>query len=345
MFAVQSEIARTVERALSARVATKGVRPGGSTNVTAFEIYLQGRALYDSDAGEGADRAALARFDAALAADPRYAAAHAARSRSLASIASQYGTGNALRRQYEAAAIAAQRAIALAPTFAAGHAALGFALFTGLIDIAGARVVYDRAAEYGAGEADILLLVAFYAAKTGRPDQAILAVRRAQRLDPLNPRTFRAEASVLVSARRFADAIAPAGRALAMNAKLANTYALIGTARYALGDIPAASAAFARETVGSFSLAGRAICALKLGKPGDADALLARLIADYADGAAYQQAQILARMGRIDAAMAALLRTLAVSDAGIINILGDVMLDPIRQDPRFKRLIVALGFA
>ena len=133
IFAVQSEIANTVAGALAAKV-TPGTRaPGGTMNVAAYDAYLRGRALYNSDQGETSDRGALAKFDAAIAIDPRYAAALAARSRALAGIAGLYAKAGDLRPMYEAAVAAADQAVDLAPDFAAAHAALGFATFAGLL--------------------------------------------------------------------------------------------------------------------------------------------------------------------------------------------------------------------
>ncbi len=64
---------------------------GSTRSVAAYDAYLRGRAQYDLSADETSERAALAQFDAAIAADPGYAAAHAARARSLTAIANQYG--------------------------------------------------------------------------------------------------------------------------------------------------------------------------------------------------------------------------------------------------------------
>src|SRR6186713_3362449 len=101
IFAVQSEIADAVASALAAQVTAADApvdangqelsSSGGTTSIAAYDDYLRGRALYDLSSDEAAERAALARFDAAIAADPNYAAAHAARARSLTAIANQYG--------------------------------------------------------------------------------------------------------------------------------------------------------------------------------------------------------------------------------------------------------------
>ena len=51
---------------------------------------LRGREMFNNASDEATDRAALAQYDLAIAADPRFARAHAARSRSLAAIAVEY---------------------------------------------------------------------------------------------------------------------------------------------------------------------------------------------------------------------------------------------------------------
>ncbi len=81
IFAVQGEIARMVARALSIRIATDQPAPGGTRNIDAFEHYLKGKSLYNLAGGEESDRQALAHYELAIAADPDFAIAHAARSR------------------------------------------------------------------------------------------------------------------------------------------------------------------------------------------------------------------------------------------------------------------------
>ena len=125
IFRHQDEIATKVAEALvaevdgSGEVASGNGQPaspsGGTTSVAAYDAYLRGRALYDLSADETSERAALAQFDAAIAADPDYAAAHAARARSLTAIANQYGEVGQLAEYYDAAITSARRAIAIAP--------------------------------------------------------------------------------------------------------------------------------------------------------------------------------------------------------------------------------------
>ena len=345
IFAVQSEIANTVATALAAKVTPGSRAPGGTANVAAYDAYLRGRALFNADEGEASDRAALAKFEEAIALDPHYAAAFAARSRSLAAIASQYAKPADLHSLYENAIAAADQAVDLAPDLAGGHAALGYATLAGLLDFKAAKVPYDRAYALGVGDADILVLFALYAGKTRDIDRALSAIQRAEMLDPLNPRTYRAHGSILLMARRYAEAIPLLQRALTMNPKLSNAHAFVGVAQLMLGDNAAARGSFDAEPSASPKLAGLAIAAKRLGDQSGAAAAFAKLLADFGDSAAYQQGQVHAQWGQVEPAVTALERARAASDAGITGILNDPLLDPLRKDARFVRLLSALGLS
>jgi TolB-like protein/Tfp pilus assembly protein PilF len=339
LFAFQSEIAATVANAMSVRVATSTPAPGGTRNVRAYESFLRGRALFNQAKDEASDRQALALYELAIAADPDFAMAHAARSRALSAIAAQYAEAAELKPLYELAIEAARRAIDLAPKMAEGHLALGFALFTGKLDVNGARPSYEKAYQLGRGNADILLLYALFCSRAGQPDQARDAIARALALDPLNPRTFRAAGSINYAARRYADALPPLDRALKLNPKMTSANALRGGSLMQLGRLPEARAAFEAEPQTMFKLAGLAIVDRRLGDDGSAQKAFDQLVSEVGDAALYQQAQVLAQWGRSDDALAALERARAVGDSGLIYLTTDPLLDPIRNNPRFQRLL------
>lgn len=345
IFAVQREIADTVTRALLAQVTGSGKVPGGTDVVAAYDAYLRGRALFNSDSGEASDREALVRFEEAIALDPKFAAAHAARSRSLTGIASLYSKAAQIEPTYRAAVQAAQTATGLAPDLAAAQLALGFATLNGFLDFKGARPAYERAFALGEGDADVLLMYAFFTSKSGRGDEALEVVRRAERLDPLNPRTQRGEGSILLASRKYAEAIAASTRALAMNPKLSSAHGHIGVAQLMQGQAEAARAAFMAEPLKSVHFAGLAIVEHRAGNWAGAEQAHAQLLAAYGDSAAYQQAQVLAQWGQGEAALAALDKAYAVRDGGMAGLLGDPLLDPLRQAPRFNQLLLRMGLA
>ena len=63
------------------------------------------------------------------------------------------------------------------------------------------------------------------------------------------------------------------------------------------------------------------------------------------DGSLCQQAEVLAQWGDPAGALAALERARAVGDGGLVYLATDPLLDPIRDDPRFRRLLTGLPFA
>lgn len=354
IFAVQSEIATTVASALIAQVAPGGgpapakgdalVASGGTTNLEAFDAYLRGRALYDLSVDEASERAALAQFDAAIAADPNYAAAHAARARSLTAIANQYGKVGELAASYDAAIAAARRAIGIAPQFADAHSTLGFTLFQGRLDARAAREPFERSRELGAGEATVLARYAQYSARTGRHREATDAMQIALRLDKLNPLIYRADGAIRYAARSYVDSIPPLRRALAMNPRLSRAHAAIGDALLMLGRVEEARTEYLAEPVSDFRLTGLAVAEHRLGNATAARAAMSQLVVELGDRVLYQQAQVLAQWGERDASIARLERALEVGDSGLIYARNDPLLDPVRDDPRFARLLTRIGF-
>jgi TolB-like protein/tetratricopeptide (TPR) repeat protein len=349
IFAVQSEIAAIVMAALSAQVAKSDhgngqkALAGGTANVPAYEAYLRGRAMYDASIDEASDRAALAQFDVAIGSDPKYAAAHAARSRTLAVIAGGTANTGELRRLFDDAIASARRATALAPDLPDAHSALGYAIFFGRQDAKLARAPYDRSRALGWGDADVLIRYGLFSALCGRVPTAMEALDRAAALDPLNPRVFRTIGMVHYHARRFEDSIAATRKALSLNPKMAGANAAIGAALFMLGRVDDAQAAYAAEANDLTRLVGVAIVAHKKGDAAAAEGAMKALVSDYGDNSLYQQAQILAQSGQRDAALSALERGHRIGDSGLLYMRGEPLLDPVRKDARFMQLTRAIG--
>jgi TolB-like protein/Tfp pilus assembly protein PilF len=352
IFAVQSEIANIVARELAVRMITEAppsdpngkLTTGGTTNVAAYDLFLRGQAFHKFSADEASDRAALAAFDQAIALDPNYAAAHAARSRSLTNIANGTSDLAQIRPLFDASVEAARRAVGLAPDFADAHSALGAAFAFGKLDVKAARFPFERSRMLGVGDADVLARFALFSARCGRDIAAKDAIKRALQLDPLNPRTFRTAATVEYAARRFAESISFNQKALSLNAKLGASNAAIGDALLGLGKLKEAREAYERESSSVFALTGIAIAERAMGNESAARAAFDKLIAERGDSALYQQAQVLAKWGDAPAAVAALEKARKVRDPGVLLARTDPMLDGLRQTPQLSRLLLSLGF-
>jgi TolB-like protein/Tfp pilus assembly protein PilF len=343
IFALQGDVAKMVAEALSIQIATDEPLPGGTQKAEAYDHYLQGKSLFHLAKDEESDRQALAHYDLAISADPNFAMAHAARSRVLASIAAEYGKANELKPLYEASRTAAERAVELAPKLAEAHLALGFVLYTGYLNVKGARPSYERAYQLGRGNSDIILLYALYCARAGLPEQAHVAIERALVLDPINARVHRAAGSIDYAARRYDDALPPLRRALELNSKISNVHSLLGYCLMQLGRLKEARAEFDAEPTNFFRLSGLAIVDHKLGDKAAADRAMNDLVKEMGDASLYQQAQVLAQWGNGDEAVARLERARQIGDSGLIYLATDPLLDPIRKHAGFVRLIKELN--
>jgi len=355
VFAVQSEIAAMVAEALAVQITAPGSTaatapdgpagtPGGSTNVAAYEDFLHGREAFNLAASAETDRRALAWFDAAIAKDPRYAAAHVWRARTLSVLAAQSGDAGAMRRDRDAAIAAARAATTLAPTYAAAHTTLGWVLFNQALDVRAARVAFDSARALGGGDADVLMSYAVFSARTGRVDEARRDIARALVLDPLNPSAFRFAGAISIIASDNERALGELDRALALNPTGGVIHAYRGAALAALGQWPEARAAYAAEPNATFGLPGLAICDWKLGRKDAARQAFERLRTTIGDAALYQQALVLAQWGETGPALDALEKGYAAFDAGLAMMYTDGFLLGLRNQPRFQALLRTIGF-
>ena len=348
VFAVQSEIGAAVAGALSAAVegpdASGAALVGGTADVVAFDAYLHGRALYEAGIDEDSDRRALAYFERATALDERYAGAHAARARALVVIGNLYADHDERVRAYDSAEAAARAATTLAPDFAEGFSALGFALASGKLDMRGAREPFERSYALAPGSADVLARYATFRSNLRDHGRATEVIMRAATLDPLNARTFRSQGDIRHNAGDHAVAIVGYRKAIELNPTLAGVHASMGFAQLMAGADDDARASFSKERSAVRRLPGLAILAHRAGDRTAADAALAALIAEYGDKSHYQYAQVHAQWGDSAKALASLQAAWDLRDGGIMLMYADPLLARLRSTDGYLALAKAVGF-
>lgn len=155
-----------------------------SLNAAAYEAYLQGLHDWGLRTKPAVERG-IAEFLHAIALDPDYAPAHAALARaySLAPIVGAMTTMESMPKAREAA----QRAINMDPSLAAGHSTLGFVLAHYDFDWPAAEREYLRALDLNPNDAYAHLFYSnSYLSPLGRHAEAIAEMQKAVAIDPFS---------------------------------------------------------------------------------------------------------------------------------------------------------------
>ena len=345
IFAVQDEISKQVVDALKLRLLSNGGAPldvGGTRNPQAYEAFLLGRHYMTQGEAETTLRDALAAFEKAIGLDPAYAQAHAGKAGALFRLAANayipFDPGFAQSRQ------AAIRSIELAPDLAEGHLALG-TVQTIVDGKVSSTASAERAMQLNPGNAVVQRQYSQFMSTLGEHEAAIRAAQVVVTLDPISADAHGNMANALLGARRYAEAEVSARRALALAPGRGGAQALLGWALLLQGRNDEARAAFEAESVVWARLTGRALVLAMTGRKVDARRELAAFQAEFRDNASYQYAEIEAQLGDKDAAMRWLENARRVHDPGLVGTgFVDPMLDPLRGDPRFEKLMHELGF-
>ncbi len=206
VFAVQDEISRAIVATLQLKlVQGKHPRPP-SSNVAAYDLYLQGRYHWSRWRSEGAERA-IQFFQQAIDKDPDYAAAYAG----LADSYAWLGFFGALppNEAMPKARQAAEKAIALDDSLAAAHTSLAYVKTLYEFDWPGAERELKRALQLNAGDSGAHFAYGItYLAPLERVDESIQEMQIAHDLDPLSPiaTTYLGLANQFAGNRAAADA-------------------------------------------------------------------------------------------------------------------------------------------
>jgi TolB-like protein/Flp pilus assembly protein TadD len=343
---LETEIAGAVASALKVsllgEVAEK-IELGGTRNPAAFDAYLRGRKAQEANSDKD-NQTAIAAYTDAIGLDPNYALAFAARSRAYVGYAGATATGASIRESFDKAQSDALKAIALAPDLAEGHVALAAYFDSGSLDFTRAHEEYERALALAPGNAQVLGAYGRFGVETGRTEAGITAARRAVVLDPLNVRTHRALGYTLFYARRYHEAVVAFQDALALVPEDAGVAAYRGLATYALGNFEGARTSCESKPDHWTSWWCLAVTYDKLGRHADAESTLVKYRASRGDADAYQYATIYAQWGNIPKALEWLDKALQLRDPGLGDMKTDVLMDPLRKEPRFQAIERELKF-
>jgi len=341
IFAVQQEIARAVADSL--KVTLLGSQETASqmatNSVEAHNTYLQGHFHFLRRNVEDY-REAITFFDQAIQLDPDYALVYAERAEAwtlLGDLTGQRSTA------YPKARSDAEKAVAIAPGLAEAHAALGWVRFFGDWKFDEGLSELKRAKELSPANPTANDLLARVIVYVGRIDDAERQARQAVELDPLSVATQFNLGRVLFIAGKLDEADA-AGRKVAElqpSASSSHRWQVLVAVRRGDGETALREAQL--EPDAGFRPFEIALAQYIRGDYKAADAALADLIAHAQEGLAYQIAEVYAVRGEADKAFEWLQISFNSHDGGTLSLLVDPLLRGLRDDPRYKNLLVKLG--
>jgi tetratricopeptide (TPR) repeat protein len=323
----------------SGEVAAAHYQPGPA----ASQLYLSGLYHWNTRTAEGLKQS-LDEFRQAIGLEPDFAAAHAGLGNAY-NLLAQYGVmkpGEA----YPLAKAAAEQAIALDPKLADGYSALGFALFYGFKDLHRSEALFQQALALDPGSSRTFHWYALIAMHTGRFEEPLRAITRAQELDPESHSVRANRGLILFYAGRAEEAIAvltdltrTAPAFLAPHYYLATIY--LDQQRY---DDYLRQSLQAAEIEGNDALKAEIEAGMEGYHSGGAKGLFAAMLAvqksELAAGreTAFNVARTAALLGDRDTAVASLEQSLAGGEPDLLGIRIDRSFKALRSDARFQKL-------
>jgi TolB-like protein/DNA-binding winged helix-turn-helix (wHTH) protein/Tfp pilus assembly protein PilF len=344
IFGVEDEIAQATTEALRLKLLGDNGQPVApnlrSTNLEAYQAYLQ--AEYFSVRGHSKENLgkALAYTDNAIKFDEKYAPAWALRS-SVENMMAEAGLTDTTEG-FRKARDDAERAIALDPTLASAYLALARTQIYCDWNWDAASASLNKAAALEPGNVEVFRIRSYLSRAMGNLDQAIKLYERAVALDPLRTDSHLDRGYLLYAAGRYDEAQAAMQKALDLNPQAALVHLTLGKILILEGKPQQALVEIEKEPSEWGKFTAQALAYHARGREQDSNAALAGLIAKYHTDAAYQIAQVYAYRGESDKSFEWLERAYRQRDPGLPEINIDPLFKNLHYDLRYIELLKKL---
>lgn len=354
VFDIQDDIARSIVDRL--KVSLEGDRPeplvkAGTKNLEAYQLYLKGRALLNKRGS--AIPHALQCFERAVTLDAEYALAWVG----LADAYTMLGYYGFARPQASMpkAKEAARRAIVLGPSLAGAHNAMACVCLLYERDLAQAEREFLLALELNPRYIQARCWYAFfYLQGTGRWDEGLAHAKLAVESDSLSGYANAVLCGACILAERYAEAVTAAERAVELDSDSFLAHFFLHAALHRSGRFEEAVAVGEKALTMSgrhtWAMAGLAATFADWGKPVDAEAVYAELMARarryYVQPT--QLAIAAAAAGMQDEAIRQAREAFDIHDPSrqmvVIKNVGWPFTARLHADPRFHEILQAAGF-
>ena len=352
IFAVESEIAKSIADTLRAKLNSSAEHVLASRpteNSEAHELYLKGRYFWNRRTGANLQKA-VDYFERAIEKDPKYALAYSGLADCHVLLPVYPELGTYPRDEMPKALAAAQKAVELDDTLAEAHTSLGRALASDL-QLSAAISEFKRAVELNPSYATARQWFGECLQSQGHVKDALAELKRAQEVDPLSLVNNALVGFALDTIGQSDEAIAQLRRTIEMDPSFANSHAMLGNVLEHKGQLEEASVEYEKANslnADPINLAQLARAYFLVGRKAEAQPLWDKLksLSQRQYVPAYSMALVQSAFGDKDEAIRLLEKSYEdhapfdSSDLGWILI--DHRLDPLRSDPRFKKLITRI---
>jgi eukaryotic-like serine/threonine-protein kinase len=347
LLTVQEEIAREISAKLRLRLNSaqqQQIAKRPTENPEAYRLYILGRHHYHQFSHENGLKA-LDYFNQAIALDPGYALAYTGVSDFYADFSSQYmPPSEALPR----ARAAAQRAVELDETLAEAHHSLALSKWFADWDWAGAEQEFKRTLELNPSLAPAYSNYAGLLACRGRFDEAVVAAKRGQEVDPLSAFAGDVLSRVYLYARRY-DHVCEVGRKIQeLNPNYQWGYSNWAQALAQQGKYQEAITQIQKGIALNRHDALLAISGYIYAKSGQSAAAL-KILAELEEQAKQRQVSpvylsyIYNGLGNHDRALALLHQAYQEHSDHLLGLRVNPIYDSLRHDPRFTEMLRGIG--
>jgi TolB-like protein/Flp pilus assembly protein TadD len=345
IFAVESEIAKTIADTLQAKLSgaeQHAIAARPTVNTEAHQLYLKGRFFWNKRTGNDLKKS-IDYFQQAIATDPNYALAYAGLADAYVFLPG-YNAGTP-QDCYPKAMAAAKKALELDDTLAEAHTTLALAIWYFDFDSSQANREFQRALELNPNYA---IAHQQYGNNTlsalGRFEDAIAEGKRAVELDPLSLVINSDLGTDYYFARRYEEAITQLRKTLEMDPRFYYAYVNLGWALEAKGNLDEAISEYQKARALNddpfvLGLLGHAYASS--GNQTEALKILEQLkqLSRQRYVSAYSFVVVYLGLGNKEEALHWLeqgYQDRAGNDIGWIRV--DSLVDPLRGDPRFEAL-------
>jgi len=349
VFAVQEDVARSIVAALRVRLAPArdsalAVRPTG--DLQAYDLYLKGRFAWNQRNATALPEA-VRYLEQAVARDPKFVRAWSALAQAYLLVVPY--AGGVPMDTWRKAEAAARNALALDSTSAEAYAALGYGSMIYAWDFAAAEENFRRAIAADSNDATAHHWYGDFLAGRGRLEECLAEMTRAHQVDPLSRQSGVEWGWASYLLHRNAEAEAHLRQILAIDPNYAQVHAKLGFLQIQQHRYPEAIASLKRAIdLGLFyPYAASALAAAYAGAGDRASAQ--HIIDDLKQRSTHELvppvhiAIAYAGLGDVTQGLEWLNRGIDQHDIYIPENFFEPLLDPLRKDPRFARVVARMG--